>query len=477
MQFKWWQLAIVVAVSVGFMIALFVVAEVGRMRFVKAESDVRHAQAQLARVVDLYSLLMNAESGYWGYLLTGDAKYLEPLHRADGRVQLLGSELATSYRGKDERVGAAIRQLGTAARERMDQMEDSVAVYNLEGPVAGIRLANAAPRHATMTTFRELAGITRDYERALMDRSLANLERELAVSGRLNLATLLLGLLLATLAAIALIRNVRQRAEAAAELARQHDELKAQFDAQAMELTDLARHLQHVQEEERARLSRGLHDELGGILLAARMDVTWMERHGPGEDASVKPRLERLRKVLDQGIELKRRVVEELRPTLLDTMGLLAALRWQTEETCKRANLRCTERYPDEEPRLNRAGAIALFRVVQEALANVAKHAKASNVDIAFEISDQEVILTIHDDGVGAAPTDLARPRSHGIAGMRHRVNVLGGRLDVSSGPGRGTTVQVRVPLQNVTEAAGSDADNSGTFAAMPSAAGTGSAP
>ena len=477
MRLKWWQLALVVAVAVGFMIALFVVAEVGRMRFVKAESDVRHAQAQLARVVDLYSLLMNAESGYWGYLLTGDAKYLEPLHRADGRVQLLGSELATSYRGKDERVGAAIRQLGTAARERMDQMEDSVAVYNLEGPVAGIRLANAAPRHATMTTFRELAGITRDYERALMDRSLANLERELAVSGRLNLATLLLGLLLATLAAIALIRNVRQRAEAAAELARQHDELKAQFDAQAMELTDLARHLQHVQEEERARLSRGLHDELGGILLAARMDVTWMERHGPGEDASVKPRLERLRKVLDQGIELKRRVVEELRPTLLDTMGLLAALRWQSEETCKRANLRCTERYPDEEPRLNRAGAIALFRVVQEALANVAKHAKASNVDIAFEISDQEVILTIHDDGVGAAPTDLARPRSHGIAGMRHRVNVLGGRLDVSSGPGRGTTVQVRVPLQNVTEAAGSDADDSGTFAAMPSAAGTGSAP
>jgi signal transduction histidine kinase len=179
--------------------------------------------------------------------------------------------------------------------------------------------------------------------------------------------------------------------------------------------------------------------------------------------------------VLDQGIELKRRVVEELRPTLLDTMGLVAALRWQSEETCKRANLRCTERYPDEEPRLNRAGAIALFRVVQEALANVAKHAKASNVDIAFEVSNQEVILTVHDDGAGAAPSDLARPRSHGIAGMRHRINVLGGRLDVSSGPGRGTTVQVRVPLENVIAAEGSDAeDNSGTYAAL-AAAGPGS--
>jgi signal transduction histidine kinase len=473
MRFKWWQLAIVVAVAVGFMIALFFVAEFGRMRLVTAEHDVRRAQAQLARVVDLYALLMNAESGYWGYLLTGDLIYLEPLHRADGRIQLISSELAETYRGKDERVGAAIRQLGTVARERMKQMEKSIAVYNLEGPVAGLKLANAASRHATMSTFRELAGITRDYERALMDRSLTKLERELALSGRLNLATLLVGLLLATLAAIALIRNVRQRAEAAAELERQHDELKAQFDAQARELTDLARHLQHVQEEERARLSRGLHDELGGILLAARMDVTWMERHGPGDDASVKQRLERLRKVLDQGIELKRRVVEELRPTLLDTMGLLAALRWQSQETCKRANLRCIERYPDEEPRLNRAGAIALFRVVQEALANVAKHAKASNVEITFETSNQEVILTVHDDGVGAAPTDLARPRSHGIAGMRHRINVLGGRFDVSPGPGRGTTVQVRVPLENVTRAAGSDADDSGSFAAPPWATGT----
>jgi len=126
------------------------------------------------------------------------------------------------------------------------------------------------------------------------------------------------------------------------------------------------------------------------------------------------------------------------------------------------------------EPRLNRAGAIALFRVVQEALANVAKHAKASNVDITFEISNQEVVLTVHDDGVGAAPADMTRPRSHGIAGMRHRINVLGGRLDVSTGPGRGTTVQVRVPLQNVTGAAGADADDSGRFAAVPWAAGAG---
>ena len=139
----------------------------------------------------------------------------------------------------------------------MTQMQESVAVYRDQGPSAGLRLANSPSRHETMATFRELAGITRDYEQALMNRSLDRWERELMLAGRLNLATLLLGLLLAVIAATALARNERQRAETAAELQRQHDELKSQFDAQAGELTELARHLQHVQEEERARLSRG----------------------------------------------------------------------------------------------------------------------------------------------------------------------------------------------------------------------------
>lgn len=476
MRFKWWQLAIVVAVSIGFVVLLYVVAEFGRLRLVVAEEDVRRAQVQLRRVVDLYQLLMNAESGHRGYLLTGDPTYLEPVHRAEGKIDDLSHDLAQTYRGKDERVGSAIRQLGVVARSRMTQMKESVAVYRDQGPSAGLRLANSPSRHETMATFRELAGITRDYEQALMDRSLEKWERELMLAGRLNLATLLLGLALAVIAATALARNARQRAETAAALQRQHDELKLQFDAQAGELTELARHLQHVQEEERARLSRGLHDELGGVLLAARMDVTWMQRHAAADNAEVKMRLERLKQVLDQGIELKRRVVEELRPTLLDTMGLLAALRWQSEETCRRADLRYTERFPDEEPPFNRAGAIALFRVVQEALANVAKHARASEVDIALELTDREVVVAIQDNGVGAAPSDLHRPRSHGIAGLRHRIQVLGGRLDISSARNRGTTIRVRVPLTNVIQTAGADESDSGPFATLPGTAGPGPA-
>lgn len=471
MRSKSWQFALAVAVTVGFLVLLYVVAEFGRMRLHSAEEDVRRAHIQLTRVVDMYQLLMNAESGHRGYLLTGELAYLEPLHRAQGRLGELSTQLARTYRGRDERVGSAIRQLGGVASSRMAQMDESIAVYAEQGPAAALKLANSPSRHETMATFRELAGTTRDYEQALLERSLAKWERELTIVGRLNLATLLVGLALAVLAVTATVRNMRQRAEAAADLERQHDELKAQFDEQAGEMAGLAEHLQHVQEEERARLSRELHDELGGVLMAARMDATWIQKHAPGNDPNVRQRLERLREVLDQGIALKRRVVEELRPSLLDTMGLLAALRWQIEETCKRGRLRCIEHFPDDEPKLNRDGAIALFRVVQESLANVAKHAQANEVEITLDVTGDELVVTVRDDGIGALPNDLTRPRSHGIAGMRHRVHVLGGRLEVSSVPNRGTTLRARVPLASVIEVAGNDDDN-GMAAAARSAPG-----
>jgi len=113
---------------------------------------------------------------------------------------------------------------------------------------------------------------------------------------------------------------------------------------------------------------------------------------------------------------------------------------------------------------------------VQEALANVAKHARASEVEIALELTDADVVVTVQDNGVGAAPADLKRPRSHGIAGLRHRIQVLGGRLDISSAPNRGTTVRVWVPLASVTGAPDAGDSDSGTFATLPWADGSGPA-
>ena len=337
-RLKRWQLAIIVALSVGFIVALYTVAEFGRARLSQAAADVQRAHEQWIRVVELEQILMDAEFGHRGYLLTGDPRHLAPLTAAVERIDALAGELAGVYQGRDARVAAIVQRLRSHAVDRLADMTDSVALYRSEGPAAALARSDSAAELQGMMRFHELAGITRDYEESLVERSLANWDRQLQVVGRLNLVTLLVALALTSLAIVAMSRSVRQRQEAGAELTRQHDRLQAQADAQSAELTELYRHLHHVQEEERARLSRGLHDELGGVLLAARMDVTWLQ-HNPAGPDDYGMRLDRIRTALDQGIDLKRRVVEELRPTLLDTMGLVAALRWQIEETCRRADL------------------------------------------------------------------------------------------------------------------------------------------
>jgi two-component sensor histidine kinase len=195
------------------------------------------------------------------------------------------------------------------------------------------------------------------------------------------------------------------------------------------------------------------------------MDVSWLQRQAQTAATELQERLARVQKALDEGISLKRRVVEELRPTLLDNMGLLAALRWQLEESCARAGLACTERFPDAEPSFSPNASIAIFRIVQEALTNVLKHAKASEVEVSLETIDEDLVLSVRDNGVGI-PAECVKPRAHGLAGMRHRVFVLGGQLWVGRAPGGGTEIRVMIPLANIVAppAPVDDAAASGTY-------------
>jgi signal transduction histidine kinase len=145
---------------------------------------------------------------------------------------------------------------------------------------------------------------------------------------------------------------------------------------------------------------------------------------------------------------LKRRVVEELRPTLLDNMGLFAALRWQFRETCRRAGLKCTESIPESEPRFNPDAAIGVFRIAQEALTNILKHAEARTADLSIGIEGDTFALRISDDGKGIPPSRPQTIASHGLASMRHRVTALGGSWDVrSTVGGGGTVVTALIPL------------------------------
>jgi signal transduction histidine kinase len=261
-----------------------------------------------------------------------------------------------------------------------------------------------------------------------------------------SLATIavILNVVLLAVAAILIYHYMHRRALQTAELRSQKMRLEHEVDERTRELVELSTHLQTVAEREKASLARELHDELGGLLVGARMDISWAEQHLPPGDADMKQRLNRVQQNLSAGIDLKRRIIEELRPTLLDNVGIIAALRWQLKETCIRAGFKCKEFFPEEEPKLSADAAISLFRIAQETFANIIKHSGAKTVDVTLDIDDDMLVFRVADDGRGFNSADTASG-VHVLASMRHRVRALGGTLDISGAPSGGL-LDVRIP-------------------------------
>jgi signal transduction histidine kinase len=209
-------------------------------------------------------------------------------------------------------------------------------------------------------------------------------------------------------------------------------------------LASLSKFLQMQAEREKAALARELHDQLGGLLTPAKMDLAWLEAR-LGGDPLYAPKLERLSKLIDEGIDLKRRIIEALRPSLLDHLGLASALQWHVDDSCRAANVECRMRFSDEVGRLPPDVEITLYRLVQEIVRNVVEHSRAKSIDLDLAPAPGGLRLSIQDDGVGIADLEAAL-RSHGFSGMQQRVNSLGGTFGISSAPGR-TKIEVFVPL------------------------------
>jgi signal transduction histidine kinase len=212
------------------------------------------------------------------------------------------------------------------------------------------------------------------------------------------------------------------------------------------ELRSLSRHLQTVREEEKARIAREVHDELGSTLTALKMDLDWLAEHLVGAPPSVAQKRAEIGKLLETAVAATRKIVTDLRPSILDDLGLSAALRWQAAEFRKHTGTRVLVETPPSDQGIGRDGALTLFRIFQETLTNVARHARATEVAVNLSITDAAFVLQIRDNGIGLSDEDLRKPTSHGIRGMRERAQQLGGDVSVSGNPGAGTTVVISVP-------------------------------
>jgi signal transduction histidine kinase len=212
------------------------------------------------------------------------------------------------------------------------------------------------------------------------------------------------------------------------------------------ELRSLSRHLQSVREEEKARIAREVHDELGSTLTALRMDLDWMAERLPAEMEPLREKRSAMVRLVESAVAATRKIVTDLRPSILDDLGLAAAVRWEAAEFKKHTGVPIEVEAPDMDGTIQREAALALFRIFQETLTNVARHAKASRVWVHLAINEEGYVLQVRDDGAGMDEKDLVKTTSHGLRGMRERAQQLGGDVSVSSQRGRGTTLVASVP-------------------------------
>jgi signal transduction histidine kinase len=445
-----------IALSIAFVLlaALVIIAEIAQSGQKEIDGRIAVSQKRQILLAELLEQLSQAEAGQRGYLLTSDEKYLQPYQSARDRVEPTLDQLGNLFRDDDDRLLATpeqrntLRHLRVLVGAKLAELGASLELYTSQGPEQAMALVRTDLGSSAMKDIRAAAVILREAERTEVNNEIARAERLRLISRALMAVIVLLNIILLIVAAALLARQARRRAELTEQLANENEELERRVRRRTTELSALSSHLQQLSEKEKAALARELHDELGGLLIAVKMDVSWLHKRSPSAlEPDIQTRWTRVLKVLDDGVDFKRRIVESLRPTLLDNMGLLPAVRWITQETCSRAGLHYTESYPDPEPVLIDDAAIMVFRLVQESLINIVKHAQASEVRVELALSETELTVLIADNGLGIASERREAVGSHGLATMRHRVRSFGGHMEIDSLVPNGTQVRARLPL------------------------------
>jgi signal transduction histidine kinase len=235
------------------------------------------------------------------------------------------------------------------------------------------------------------------------------------------------------------LREASERAErkrAEEQLRQSHEQLRA-----------LSVYLQHVREEERTVIAREVHDELGQTLTGLKLELTWLTGRLPARLRTLHLQAKSMADHIDEIIHSVRRIATELRPGLLDTAGLLAALEWQAQEFQRQTGIQCRVKAAIKETLWDQDLNTAFFRIFQETLTNIIRHANATKVNVRLAQMSGHLVLEVKDNGRGISEAEIHNTRSIGLLGMRERAALLGGEVRFSGEPGKGTAVRVRIPL------------------------------
>ena len=393
-------------------------------------------------IQQLWRSLTDAETGQRGYLLTGRKEYLKPYNEGIAQANEALGRLADYYR-TDPYTADLMKRVQLASRNKLSELSETLKLHDdgKEGAWQELMLSNIGQEQ--MDTVRSLSAELLKFETARVSIGRASVTQTLllnriGVTAMTALSLLALFMYLRQTSAL-----VRQRDEQRRVVQAERDQLEIEVARRTDQLTDLARHLQTVREDERMRLARELHDELGALLTAAKLDVARLKSRLGTLTPEVAERIQHLNEALNNGIALKRRIIEDLRPSSLSNLGLVAALEILVAEWSERTEI-TVER--DLSPvQLRPSGELTVYRMVQEALTNITKYAKASRVQVRLASESGTARVSVRDNGVGF---DTRAPRSsaHGLLGMRYRLESENGRMVLSSTPGQGTLIEAELP-------------------------------
>ena len=393
-------------------------------------------------VQTLWRSLIDAETGQRGYLLTNRKEYLKPYVEAQVSVRTSLDWLVRYYSATEE-TDALMKLMASVARNKLSELAESNRLHD-EGKEEAWRelmLSNIGAEQ--MDALRGLSEQLLKVETAKINQGRESVLRTLllnriGVSAMVTMSLLALFMYLRQTTALVRLREEQRRIVQA-----ERDLLGIEVRRRTGQLTELARHLQTVREDERNHLARELHDELGALLTSSKLDVARLKSRLGVLAPDVADRLRHLNEGLNSGIALKRRIIEDLRPSSLSNLGLVSALDILVREWGERSDIVVEAEL--KPVHLRRSGELTVYRLVQEALTNISKYAMATEVQVELGSEDGVVHVAVRDNGVGF---DVSAPRNsaHGLLGMRYRLETEGGNLALISSPGKGTVIRADIP-------------------------------
>jgi signal transduction histidine kinase len=440
LHLRWKILLGVCIVASGSLIAL---SEIGYVRVDREYTTAVESIRNYSKLEQLGRKLVDAESGQRGYLLTHDPIYLEPYNAAVPLIKGLLDDL-TAYYSEGNVVDPRLNTLIGFVAQKLGGLEVNVTLARQNKWAEAAAILKTGRGKEQMDGVRAIIDQLQKEQQEISNASIEQVRYSIQLSRWTITVLVILNSLLHILVFIWLRREAKLSAER--ELILDHS-----INERTEQLALLATHLQEISEAEKTRMGRELHDELGAILTATKMDLGWVLSKIPSGEEMLSDKLERAINNLDQGIKIKRRIIEGLRPTTLASFGLVTAARELVVQAAEQAHWNVTLELPEADPDLPEEAEIAMFRILQESLNNAAKYAQASRVRISLMCTQDHCKLEVEDNGIGFRQRDV-RPKAAGLMGMRERLRARGGKLDIETGPGHGTLIRALLPLTQVDD-------------------------